>query len=72
MRADCRAAAFVLLSAFLLAYADDAGHGFIKDDFAWIRGSRAGWNAFLHDTGGFYRPLVSLTFAANQALFGLN
>jgi hypothetical protein len=72
VRADCRAAAFVLLGAFLLTYADDAGRGFIKDDFAWIRASEGSWRVFLRDTGGFYRPLVSLTFAANHALFGLS
>jgi hypothetical protein len=34
------ASAFVLLVALCLAYVPDVGHGFIKDDFMWIRTAR--------------------------------
>jgi hypothetical protein len=68
-------AAAVLLAAFCLAYLGDAGHGFIKDDFRWIRETRvesfADAARLFERTDGFYRPLVSLTFAASSATFGL-
>jgi hypothetical protein len=51
------------------------GHGFIKDDFGWIRGARiesaddaAG---LLTRNNGFYRPLVSASFALNYAVSGM-
>ena len=75
MRSWPAAATAVLFAAFCLAYAGDAGHGFIKDDFRWIRETRVesfGDVAGLFErTDGFYRPLVSLTFALNTATFGL-
>jgi hypothetical protein len=51
------------------------GHGFIKDDFRWISESQAESAAdalalFARDNG-FYRPLVSLSFAIDRALFGV-
>jgi hypothetical protein len=68
-------AAAVLLAALCAAYAADAGHGFIKDDFRWIRETRIESPAevarLFERTDGFYRPLVSLTFALNSAAFGL-
>lgn len=70
-----RSAAAVLLAAFCAAYLGDAGHGFIKDDFRWIRETRVESPAdvarLFERTDGFYRPLVSLTFALNSAMFGL-
>lgn len=70
-----RSAMAVLLAAFCAAYVADAGHGFIKDDFRWIRETRVHSPADLarlfERTDGFYRPLVSLTFALNSAAFGL-
>lgn len=62
--------------AALIAYAPDAGRGFVKDDFHWIRTSaveRLGDvpELFTRHTG-FYRPLVSVTFAANHAVDGVN
>lgn len=65
-----------LVVAFLLIYLPDVGHGFIKDDFAWIRTSRSAdvgqlFALFTANTG-FYRPLVSVSFAADHALWGLN
>jgi hypothetical protein len=68
-------AAAVLLVALCVVYAGDAGHGFIKDDFRWIREthveSMADVARLFERTDGFYRPLVSLTFALNSAAFGL-
>ena len=61
--------------AFFAAYAPDAGHGFIKDDFRWIRETRLESPGdavrLLGRTDGFYRPLVSLTFSLNSAAGGL-
>jgi hypothetical protein len=66
----------VLLStALLLAYVPDLGHGFVKDDFRWIRGARVqsvnDAAALLTQSTGFYRPLVSVTFALNYAMSGM-
>jgi hypothetical protein len=65
----------LLSAALLLAYIPDLGHGFVKDDFGWIRGARiesaddaAG---LLTRNTGFYRPLVSATFALNYAVSGM-
>jgi hypothetical protein len=59
---------------FVAVYGAAAGHGFIKDDYAWILGSRvddlAGIARLFTQDNGFYRPVVSLTFAFNEALFG--
>jgi hypothetical protein len=69
-------AAAVLVAAFLIIYLPDAGRGFIKDDFAWIRNStveeRADLVRLFQQNVGFYRPLVSASFAADAALWGLN
>jgi hypothetical protein len=68
-------AAAVLALALCVVYAGDAGHGFIKDDFRWIRETRltsvADAPRLLDRTDGFYRPLVSLSFSLNTALAGL-
>jgi hypothetical protein len=69
-------AAVALAAVFATIYLPDIGHGFIKDDFRWIRSSRvidAGDAVALFATNvGFYRPIVSLTFAADYAVSGLN
>jgi hypothetical protein len=69
------AGALVLLAA-LLAYAPDAGHGLVKDDFHWIRSSAverlADVPSLLDRHTGFYRPVVALSFAANYAAVGLD
>ena len=66
-------AAGVLL--LIAIYALDAGHGFIKDDFQWIATSRilvpADLSRLLEAPTGFFRPVVSLSFAADYAVFGL-
>lgn len=59
-----------------LVYGPDLGHGFIKDDFTWVAtAARLGdrpWTAFTSDfTGTFYRPIITLTFAADRAAYGL-
>jgi hypothetical protein len=68
--------AFILLLALCLAYVPDLGHGFIKDDFMWIRTARVhsvtDAAALLKQNVGFYRPVVSATFAVNYALWGMN
>jgi hypothetical protein len=66
--------AVVLGAALSVSYGPDCGHGFVKDDFRWVVESRARSagdlvRPFLTDNG-FYRPVVSLSFAANEWLFG--
>ncbi len=66
--------ALVLGAAFLISYGPDSGHGFVKDDFRWVVESRVRSLAdltrpFVTDNG-FYRPLVSLSFAASEWLSG--
>lgn len=65
----------VSLGAVLASYLPDLGRGFIKDDFAWILGSRTtgplGFIEIFGRDNGFYRPLVSLTFALDESVFGL-
>ena len=71
-----RSTAAVLAAAFLTIYVPDLGHGFIKDDFAWIRTSAthspSELLALFGQNVGFYRPLVSVTFAADFAIWGLD
>jgi hypothetical protein len=67
--------AIVLAAVFTAIYADALGHGFVKDDFRWIAA------ADVHSVGdaqrvlstnvGFYRPLVTLTFAVDRGLWTL-
>jgi hypothetical protein len=68
-------AGVLLAAALLLAYVPDLGHGFVKDDFGWIRGARIesadDATALLTRNNGFYRPLVSATFALNYAVSGM-
>lgn len=57
------------------AYLPDVGRGFVKDDFGWIAASRDGFahlRTLLFPTGpGFYRPIVSVSFAIDYTLHGL-
>jgi hypothetical protein len=60
--------------AFVAIYAPAAGHGFVRDDYSWILQSRiASFSDLLRVLAsdiGFYRPVVGLTFAVNDWLFG--
>ena len=70
------AAGAAMAVAFLLIYLPDAGHGFISDDFRWIVESRSqsvrDLIALLGTNTGFYRPVVSWSFAADHAAWGTN
>ncbi len=59
---------------FLAVYVPRVGHGFILDDYRWIFESRAtslgDLVALFSHNNGFYRPIVSVTFAINYAFFG--
>jgi len=70
------AAAAAMAGAFLVVYLPDIGHGFISDDFRWIvegRSDSIGDLIALFGTNtGFYRPIVSWSFAADHAAWGSN
>jgi hypothetical protein len=70
------AASAALLAVLLTIYLPDIGHGFLRDDFRWIdqgRSDSLSDIAALFTTNvGFYRPLVSISFAADYALWDLN
>lgn len=69
-------AAIVLAAVFAAIYGDALGHGFVKDDFRWIAA------ADVHSVGdlqrifttnvGFYRPLVTLSFAIDRGVWSLD
>jgi hypothetical protein len=65
---------FVAFGLFLGIYLPRAGHGFIADDFAWALGNRSrsasDVAALLTRNNGFFRPVVGLTFAANEFFSG--
>jgi hypothetical protein len=67
-------AGLALLGIFLVVYLPDLGHGFVKDDFGWVRraSTRAWRDLLLRSDIGFYRPLVMATFVSDHALYGLN
>lgn len=65
-----------LLICLGLAYGNDMGRGFITDDFSWIYSSRVRAPGdlirFITEAPmGFYRPLVSLSFAVDHWLYGM-
>ena len=69
-------AAAAIVAIFLVVYLPDVGHGFIADDFRWIVESRVESTGDLvtlfSSNVGFYRPLTSLSFAADYAAWGSN
>jgi hypothetical protein len=70
-------AALWLAAVVAAVYLPDLGQGFIKDDFAWIRGSRLASAADVvrlvtEPASGFFRPVVGLSFGLNERLFGLH
>jgi hypothetical protein len=73
-RTLARVAAALPIGLFLVVYGIHAGHGFVQDDYTWVLHSRSRSLAdlarlFVRDNG-FYRPVVSMSFAANEWLFG--
>jgi len=66
----------VLGAAFAAIYADALGHGFVKDDFRWLAAAdvrSAGDLRHVFSTNvGFYRPLVTLSFAIDRGLWNLD
>jgi hypothetical protein len=78
-RRDSRIAclsAIVWLAFVAAVYLPDLGRGFLRDDFAWIA---AGREALLRPStivrptiAGFYRPMVTASFAADYARHGLD
>jgi hypothetical protein len=71
-----RVGAAAVAVLFLAIYLPDIGHGFISDDFRWIVESRvespADILALFSANVGFYRPVTSLAFAVDHALWGDN
>jgi hypothetical protein len=72
-----RGAVVVALLVIAMVYGCDAGHGFVKDDFVWIANSRVKSpgdivRLIAPGAAGFFRPIVSLTFSIDHALFGLD
>jgi hypothetical protein len=72
-----RGAVAVALFVIAMVYGCDAGHGFVKDDFVWIANSRVNSpgdivRLIAPGAAGFFRPIVSLTFSIDHALFGLD
>jgi hypothetical protein len=69
----------LLTAAWMLfvaaVYLPDVGRGFVKDDFGWVEMGRATLqrpaDALLPQTPGFYRPLVTLSFAVDYLLHGV-
>lgn len=67
----------IILVALLAAiYAPALGHGFVKDDFRWIAAADVhspGDVARIFSTNvGFYRPLVTTSFAIDRAVWRLD
>jgi hypothetical protein len=68
--------AIVLAAVFAAIYVDALGHGFVKDDFRWISAadvqSAGDVQRVFRTNVGFYRPLVTLTFAVDRRLWALH
>ena len=66
--------AAVLTLVFLVSYGGDVGRGFVKEDAAWVMQSRVGsahdLSQLITRSGGFFRPVVALSFAVNYWMFG--
>jgi hypothetical protein len=64
-----------LLALLAAIYTPGIGHGFIKDDVVWVEANDvSSWQdlkELAFRTHGFYRPLVSASFAADRAIYGL-
>jgi hypothetical protein len=66
----------LLATALASIYVPSVGHGFVKDDFVWIARSHfesaADVSRLFQAPTGFFRPLVSISFALNRAVSGLD
>jgi hypothetical protein len=66
----------VLAVALGSIYLPGIGHGFVKDDFVWVSRSQIrtadDFGRMFRAPTGFFRPLVSASFAANRVLFGVH
>src|SRR3954470_398706 len=66
----------VLVALLVAIYAPALGHGFVKDDFRWIAAaevhSPADVARMFSSNVGFYRPLVTLSFAIDRAVWRLD
>jgi hypothetical protein len=67
----------VLLAAlFATIYTGALGHGFVKDDFRWIAAadvrSIGDLQRIFSTSVGFYRPLVTTTFAIDRRIWNLD
>lgn len=71
-----RIAAVALTAIFCIVYLPALGHGFVKDDYRWIEASQvhapADLGHLFTTNVGFYRPLVSASFAIDYASWGLD
>jgi len=69
-------AALVLAAIFAAIYVPALGHGFVKDDFRWIAEGDVHSPDDIHriftTNVGFYRPLVTSSFAIDRAAWGLD
>lgn len=66
----------MLLAVVFLIYGPEVGHGFVQDDFAWILHARSSGVLDALDRAfttslGFFRPIVTLSFALDEWMFGL-
>jgi hypothetical protein len=64
-----------MLMVIAAVYLPDVGRGFVKDDFGWIRDARTVLSDPLRvwlRQPGFFRPLVTSSFALDYMLFGVN
>jgi len=68
------AAAFLIFVAAV--YLPDIGRGFVKDDFAWVAAGQTALSSpatiVQPPTPGFYRPLVTASFAVDYAFHQLD
>ena len=68
--------AAVLAALFAAIYAPALGHGFVTDDFRWIEAADVhapdDMRRIFAGNVGFYRPLVTTSFAVDRALWQLD
>ena len=71
-----RAVLPVLIALFGAIYLPALGHGFVKDDYRWIAAaevhSPADVSRVFTTNVGFYRPLVTISFAIDRSMWGLD